>query len=604
MCCVLWGILVWGDVLAQPLKFSMGVEPKEGTVEDTFLLTVLIETPGVEGAGNYQKPDLRDFELLDSKNQTSTSTYIAENGATSLSTIQTKRYYLKPKRKGKLWIGSPKVSFRGQRRQASALTLRVVASDPAGTSKSSNQIASTLELLQGFVPPSDAKSEEDLFVHSFLDKKQATVGEQVTVTRLLYSTAEVISLDAISLSFGDALRAPLFSPQKNLQTFDAKVGAKHYWVALVAQDAVFPTEIGVYQVPAYQAKVATMDTPFKAPVYVRSVFENVVVTELPEGMPDSMDPSYVGRYELRANVDRNFLKKGEALTLTLSLSGTGAIERLLPPDLRFDGFEFRKPRDYEETVEVVNGQLRGEKQFKYWTVAKKTGDLTIPAIEIDYYDPRLKVYEKARSLPIPIKVKSDPKDAIQGDDEDSGEGSLMDSDIRLLNQTLELRNRARKETISKRTLIALLLAPWTVLVLAIGGMKLKNRQESNTPRARLKRARKLADRKLKESHLDKKQSRHGKSINQMSTALLLYLEERTGRRLMSSTRHGLRKTLGECELSDVDIEKISSTLNKNDAASYASETPSSQEFDGCLKGTQDLLKHLESVHIAYTEVAK
>ena len=136
------------------------------------------------------------------------------------------------------------MSFRGQRRQASALTLRVVASDPAGTSKSSNQIASTLELLQGFVPPSDDKSEEDLFVHSFLDKKQATVGEQVTVTRLLYSTAEVISLDAISLSFGDALRAPLFSPQKNLQTFDAKVGAKHYWVALVAQDAVFPTEIG------------------------------------------------------------------------------------------------------------------------------------------------------------------------------------------------------------------------------------------------------------------------------------------------------------------------------------------------------------------------
>ena len=126
-------------------------------------------------------------------------------------------------------------------------------------------------------------------------------------------------------------------------------------------------------------------------------------------------------------------------------------------------------------------------------------------------------------------------------------------------------------------------------------------RESNTPRARLKRARLLAQRQLKEAMSDKKQSLHGKSVNRMTTALLSYLEERTGRRLTTLTRTGLRRTLKECDLADNDIEKIFNVLSKNDAASYASVSTSAQEFDGCLKETEQLLKHFESIHMTYLE---
>ena len=105
------------------------------------------------------------------------------------------------------------------------------------------------------------------------------------------------------------------------------------------------------------------------------------------------------------SLDRTQVKAGEALTLRVTVKGIGNIRNVKLAKLeKLDGFKVYEPTT-KETLE--RGDLvRGEKVYTWLLMPQKGGTLTLPAIELPYFDPTAGRYAVARTQPISIPTRS------------------------------------------------------------------------------------------------------------------------------------------------------------------------------------------------------
>lgn len=151
------------------------------------------------------------------------------------------------------------------------------------------------------------------------------------------------------------------------------------------------------------------------------------VTELPAGAPEGFDGA-VGQFFADARVDRTTLTLGEPLTLRMSVTGVGDLQRLPPPDLGLppDWRVFLNPPRY--TASSLTGMRLAEKRFEWLIVPAQTGTLNLPSVEVVYFDPRVGDYQLTRTpeftlnvfpgadnltvLPAPTGATTDERDAL------------------------------------------------------------------------------------------------------------------------------------------------------------------------------------------------
>lgn len=123
----------------------------------------------------------------------------------------------------------------------------------------------------------------------------------------------------------------------------------------------------------------------------------ITVQVLPElGKPKSFSGA-VGDYIIMAQVDRQKLKVGNGMSLSLKIKGAGNHNHLIPPNISINNFRV-------ETPKLVHIDIGSISQFSYVVIPLKSGILQIPAIEFSYYNPSIKSYQITKTNPIPITV--------------------------------------------------------------------------------------------------------------------------------------------------------------------------------------------------------
>ena len=200
----------------------------------------------------------------------------------------------------------------------------------------------------------------------------------------------------------------LYEPDAYFTYHETTVGGAPYVVAIVSKRALFPTQAGRLEIKPFKAKVASLSSSPHRSSNLSSRSVTIRVKPLPGNPPPGFDPTYVGRFQVESSVDRNQIEASESLTLLVKVKGEGAIRRTEAPKLAFPGFSFRAPRDTQDSVDISSGLVRGERVYRYWTTPEQGGTLTIPPIELPYFDPHSGSYKVASSRPIPILVRGDP----------------------------------------------------------------------------------------------------------------------------------------------------------------------------------------------------
>lgn len=94
----------------------------------------------------------------------------------------------------------------------------------------------------------------------------------------------------------------------------------------------------------------------------------------------------IGNFEISASVDKQVVKKGEAISFKLNISGTGNIDDIPDIKIPIDDATIYENKPLVKT-QVLNNEYFGEWEKVYSIIANKS--FTIPSVKIDYFDKNL-----------------------------------------------------------------------------------------------------------------------------------------------------------------------------------------------------------------------
>lgn len=592
---------------AQPLHFTLDVSPENGGLDDTYIATVQIEVGGVSGPERYWHPDFGDFEVGPTQTKQGTSTVLDPVQGQQIRTSILRRYELKPTRAGRLRIRPAKIRLAGKEYATQSVVIQVgpasgltggAGPDP-GTAPGNapDPTAAGSVGVPGFVPPDPDLRDKDMFIHAVADKKEVYVGEQLTVTWLIYTRSEILRFEPKLPSLNGLWPEVLYEPDAYFTYHETTVGNSPYVVAIVSKQALFPTQAGRIEVKPLRAKVASLSSSPGSTQNLVSRPLAIRVKPLPPGAPPGFDPSYVGSFQVESSVDRNQIEAAESLTLVVKVSGQGAIRRTEAPKLAFPGFSFRAPRDTQDTVETPGGVVRGERIYRYWTTPEQGGQLTIPAIQLPYFDPQSGSYKIASSRPIPILVRGDPGKLARPAEGDARE-NVIARDIRLIHGGADISSRALPGLYRSGWLWVLAALPPLAFALVLAVDRVRQQLKKETPRSRLRRARGRARKRFRVAEIHLRGNRPAKFFGELARVLYDHIEERLGKPVQSMTRPELRRFLGESGFAPATIDRIDQSLEEFDFARFAPTAAGPGEMRAQLRQLKELLREIERTRLS------
>lgn len=591
-------VLLTGPITQAHAKrpdFKISVSPKEASLGDTVTVTVEIELPGLSGPDRYWHPDTSHFKVVDSQIKRGTQSSLDPALGQQLRTVEVYRYVLKPMTTGRLLIGPAKIRVGGDEWETRQVAVRIRASGSLSGSTMGIGYTDASGLgAPGYVPPSAPRP--DVFLYAVADKSSAWVGEQITVSWLLFARTEVLKYAPTPPPLSGLWPETLFEPTSFFQYSDARIGRKDYVVAMVSKRAFFATASGRLVVEPLQAKIATVSTALGRVETIASNVLKLKINELPQPAPPGFDASYVGRFSIAATVDRDLLQAGQPLTLSVRVRGQGALGRTRAPRLRFPGFIFEEPRDFESRAQNEGDIIAGERLYRYWTTPSASGEQTIPPIELPYFDPVTGRYEIARSVAIGLTVEGELDAAEQGAGRRAA-GRAIGRDIRLLRPSSEVHSRVLVDLNRQSWFWWLLCLPPAAYVIVVVTGSFRRRLRTETPRARLRRAGGKARAHYRVAEIHLRGQRPAKFFASLSHAIYAHLGEWLGQSLQSMTQQEMQSFLAKRGFDSSTIRRIVDDLESFDRARFAPSAAGTKEMRAAVQRTKDLLDRVEKVEL-------
>lgn len=484
--------------LPQDIQVRSFLSANQVGVGRQFVLNVEVSgTQQVDGQPTV--PELTDFaNYLGSA--TSTSMQMV-NGRTTVSITYQYRYQALSE--GTFEIGPVSVTVGGVTRETEPVSVTVSDTPPApGTGG-------------GAGDPADGIGPDDLFVEATVSHARAYENEPVTVEYRIFTRVNVDSYSITTLPQATGFWTEELEQPEAPEVERVVRDGVEYLTAAIRRLALFPTGTGSRTLDplTIEAQVRVPDQirtgadPFgdifgrsslfdrRIPVVAASRPVTIEVIAPPaEGRPGSFG-GHVGTLDVAASTDRAEVGVNEAVTFRVDFTGTGNLRALPPPPIAFPvEFEAFPPETREEFA-VSGGSLRGTRGFDYVLIPRVPGTLTIPSVEVSYFDAASGSYGTARSQPVEIAVTGDASAAAASGAVPSAVESLRE-EIRFI----------RIESPGFRRRGAPLYAAagfWVILLLpvaALGGAAVlrrhRDRIEGDVAYARVRRASRMARKRL------------------------------------------------------------------------------------------------------------
>ncbi|MDI1477405.1 BatD family protein [Polyangium sp. y55x31] len=231
-----------------------------------------------------------------------------------------------------------------------------------------------------------------VFLHARADKKEAVVGEQVTVSFYIYQRVNVEMAPARDASMTDFIRMSMISTPGFEPPFRTRAGGKTYMARLIDRVALFPVRTGDLHVGPMTIKFSGQHV---GRMVDRSSEDLVIhVTEPPRaGRPPGYVLGDVGRFSLSATVEPRRLTQGGSIAVTVQVKGSGNFPQTLAVPAR-TGVEWLDP-EKRESIGPQGAIITGYRSFGYVVRIQEQGQVELGKIDLPYWDPTSKRYEVA-----------------------------------------------------------------------------------------------------------------------------------------------------------------------------------------------------------------
>jgi len=555
------------------------------------------------GDGNnlrgFRPPNLKNFKILSGPNQSSSIRMI--NGNVS-STI-TYSYIVKAPKTGKFKIERASIQYKGKNYESNSITITVKKSS-GKPSRSSNSSQSM----------SDEELKQNVFIRAIANKRNVVQGEQVTVTYKLYTKLNISSPQISKLPRYKGFWAEELETSNNIRFKVEMYKGVRYNSAVLKKVALFPTKSGKLTVTPFELEIPVMvkrkkrsNDPFDA-FFNDSFFgrtetiqftatSNTVainVSPLPSnGKPKSFSGA-VGQFNFKAELDKNNVETNEAVTLKLTVSGSGNIELIDMPDVVLPpGFEKYEPKISKKVNR--KSTISGFKSEEYLIVPRVAGVKVIKPIKFSYFDPRRKKYVELSSPQFTLTIKQGSGTvATPGEGFTKEDIKLLSKDIRFIKTSDFQLEKIEKGNLLKSWFWYLLIIPLFVMLGFIGFKKRQDKLSGNVELMKFRKAQKNASNRLKLAKKALDENDLVTYFNEISQGLYGYLEDKL---LLPKSEFSIEKVVELLHKNNVNentVEDVRDILNQCEFARFAPQSQTREQAENIYEKAVKAIVEIEN----------
>lgn len=444
-------VMLWAffSVSAQEAKMTASAPSTVG-VGQPFQVTFSVNAKPKD----FKPPVFKSFNYLGGPFQSQSSSTSFINGQRTSSVNVSFTYQLSCDREGSFRIDPASCTVDGTTLTSNALTITVDKSvQSQQQSRGGNQGGWSQQ------PQQQTRQNEpvsvnanSLFVRARANKSSAYQGEEVIITYSIYSQVQVRQFQIDKLPSNKGFWSEdLTDNSQQIQQHEEVIDGKRYAVYPIHKIALYPQETGTLTLSPINTEVSAIvevqntrrrnsgsifdifDDPFFSGggyhVVNKTLKSNslsINVKPLP-GEPADFSGA-VGDFSVKSKVDTKKLKANEALTYTLTISGSGNLMLIDNVNIDFPStFEVYDPK-VSSHLNRSGGGISGSRTFEWVLIPREQGKYEIPSAEFVYFNPKSKSFVTKGTETFTI-------DVAKGDGSTSS--SVAKSDVKLLNSDIE-----------------------------------------------------------------------------------------------------------------------------------------------------------------------
>ena len=326
---------------------------------ETLQLSVRLDAQAFRAEPDFS-PLKKEFEILSNNRQ---QQYSSVNGKAQSYTDW--NLTLRPKRTGIILI--PSLKYKNQISNAIEITVRTASTAGAGSA-----------------------GTQPIYTETVVDKAATYIQEQIVLTHRLYTSVQLRDYSLSELDIPGAIIQRIGDSQ-----FQKKINGRHYLVIEVSY-AIFPQSSGELTIPALRfgafetnnrsqfGTFATRGNPIFRDTQAKTI--NVMPRPAHIAADEWMPSSNIELTEQWSD-DLNNLIVGEPITRTIQISAQGLTGAQILPLTIAPNSQFKLYPDQPQLdQQISNNGILGTRTESLALVPNQAGEITLPAIEMRWWD--------------------------------------------------------------------------------------------------------------------------------------------------------------------------------------------------------------------------
>ena len=535
--------------------------------------------------GNAQdipEPMLPSFALFKVYSQGRSSSISIVNG--QVSTTVTYRYALLPTKPGTFPIQNIAVLYKGKRYKGNEVELTVLDKG-AAISRSLEESAKDHD-----------GGNKDYFVEASVNKKNPYVNEQVTLVLKFYIAVSRYTTPELSWP----TTTGFWQEQLASNTaYSQKLNGRLYKVYEV-KGALFPTQTGELEIGSATFTTRIANDFFFAGDQVSAHSQPITLNVRPlpqDGRPSDFTGT-IGDFTITSKADRSSVEVNQPITVTVRITGTGNIKSVAEPEIKeTDDFRVYRSSSKENTTKL-HDRLGGTKIFEEVFIPKRSGNLAIPALAFNFFNPTTGRYETTRANAIPISVKQAEGYATSPDVPYSNGGVTIGSeaqDIRYIHENIGTIKPVGDVIIARPLYLIINGFPVAVLVGLIAFRLRREKLSSDVGYARSRAASKLARKRLAKARSLAGNNSTGEFYAEISRTVTSYVADKLNISPYGLTGDKISELLRQRGAGDDLVGETVDILRKCDYARFAPSEVTDKELHESLEEAQGVMVKMGNV---------
>ena len=591
--------LIWAAWAAAQVTVTARVDKTALTLDDE--LTLSVEVKGT--SGNMLMPELPSLPAFNVYSREVEQSTVNGKSTTSF------RYVMLPRFVGKATIGAVRFTYNGKTYKTDPISVNIYrnaqgvqnarpASSTAKVSSNGNYDSAAVkrprETADPNLPPLErdlanqayARGDENYFLVSAVSDSNPYVNETVQLAvRFYYNrpfydapyqkpTVSDIFMEEAGTSQGtQSIGGVLYRYEEQRYLLTAAAPGKAVIGPASVRYMTGSSPLSALDRLFGGSAVNAEETAKSAPI-------TLSVRSLPTaGKPKSFYGAVGDKFTISAVADRTEVEAGEAVTLSVTVTGPGNLKPTADLQLpAIDGFKMYNTQATSGSIPSSGGLPRGYKVFKTVLVPSASGIYTVPSVKWSYFNPASASYATIQTEPISIRVSPSTKTASGFD---FGAAASTGNGFQSLGQDIAyLKTNYAPEPSMLYKLSAWQVLNWVMLALlalsvlfaSVGRKSLAQKRAYSTAKNLLKKA--ITD-------------------EAVADAVSGYLQQKMKISTGSLPLKAIVKALQSRGITPATAESFSLLWQRLDTARFAPGTPDAQSAQDLARQALDILKLLE-----------